>query len=175
MSGAVNAVYTTSAADKTCDGYQYRCHVTDAHNTALDSAAARLTVRAKENTPLTITTQPVDQTIDAGKTATFTIAATGDGVAYQWQINRNDGKGRVNLSGATKASYTTSAADKTCDDYQYRCHVTDASNASLTSAVATLTVHAALPRTGDTAAPALWLGLLLLASAGMLVMRKHSA
>lgn len=100
-------------------------------------------VWTKDAAPLVITKQPTDQTIDEGQTATFSVAAAGDDIAYQWQINCNEGKGWVSLSGAVNAVYTTSAADKTCDGYQYRCHVTDAYNASLTSAVATLTVHAA--------------------------------
>ena len=44
-------------------------------------------------TELNIAVQPVDQYIVEGQQATFTIAATGDGVTYQWYINRNDGRG----------------------------------------------------------------------------------
>jgi hypothetical protein len=51
-----------------------------------------------------ITMQPVSQTITAGQTATFTVAATGSTpLAFQWQ--RND----VNISGANSSTYTTPA------------------------------------------------------------------
>ncbi len=52
----------------------------------------------------TITTQPGNQTVTAGQTATFTVVATGTApLTYQWQKNG------VNVSGATAASYTTAA------------------------------------------------------------------
>ena len=35
--------------------------------------------------PPTITAQPADQTVLAGMTATFTVAATGSLLSYQWQ------------------------------------------------------------------------------------------
>ena len=51
-----------------------------------------------------ITTQPANQTVTAGQTATFTVVASGTApLSYQW---RKDG---VNISGATSASYTTPA------------------------------------------------------------------
>ena len=55
-----------------------------------------------------ITTQPGNATVKVGETATFTIAASGDNLTYQWKINRNDGNGWVNIAGANEASYTTS-------------------------------------------------------------------
>ncbi|MFR6132174.1 MAG: hypothetical protein ACLUI5_01120 [Fusicatenibacter saccharivorans] len=43
-----------------------------------------------------------------GETASFTIAASQVQIllTYQWQIDRNDGKGWVNIDGATATSYT---------------------------------------------------------------------
>ncbi len=53
----------------------------------------------------TITTQPANQTVTAGQTATFTVVAAGAApLNYQWQKNG------VNIAGATSASYTTPAA-----------------------------------------------------------------
>src|SRR5437899_11614807 len=49
-----------------------------------------------------ITAQPVNQTVTAGQTATFSVTAAGTApLAYQWQKNGAD------ISGATAASYTT--------------------------------------------------------------------
>ena len=39
-----------------------------------------------------IITQPGNATVKVGETATFTIAASGDNITYQWKINRNDRK-----------------------------------------------------------------------------------
>src|SRR5215470_15599256 len=48
-----------------------------------------------------ITTQPVNQTVTAGQTATFTVVASGTAkVSYQWQKNG------ANIAGATSASYS---------------------------------------------------------------------
>ncbi|HEY6387534.1 MAG TPA: choice-of-anchor D domain-containing protein, partial [Candidatus Acidoferrum sp.] len=48
----------------------------------------------------TITTQPVNQTVTAGQTATFTVVAGGTApLSYQWQKNG------VNVAGATASSY----------------------------------------------------------------------
>ncbi|HYT24785.1 MAG TPA: carboxypeptidase regulatory-like domain-containing protein, partial [Candidatus Polarisedimenticolia bacterium] len=49
-----------------------------------------------------ITTPPVNQTVTAGQTATFTVVAGGTApLSYQWQ------KSGINIAGATSASYTT--------------------------------------------------------------------
>ncbi len=49
------------------------------------------------------------------------MAATGTDLKYQWQIDRNDGKGFADIAGADRASYTTSAVDKNCNGYKYQC------------------------------------------------------
>ena len=87
-----------------------------------------------------ITTQPTDATVVEGNKATFTVVATGTPEpTYQWQIDRNDGNGFVNIDGATSASYTTSAMVKANDGYKCRCVVTNRKG-SVTSNEATLTV-----------------------------------
>ena len=51
-----------------------------------------------------ITTQPANQAVNIGQTATFSVVATGAApLSYQWRKNA------VNISGATNASYTTPA------------------------------------------------------------------
>ena len=86
-----------------------------------------------------ITTQPGNATVKIGETATFTIAASGDNLTYQWQINRNNGKGFVDITGADKASYTTGVADMLCNGYKYQCVISNSAG-SVTTNAATLTV-----------------------------------
>lgn len=95
-----------------------------------------------------ITSQPKDTTVESGQTATFTVSATGAGLIYQWQINRNDGKGFVDIAGGNEASYTTGKTDTNCNDYSYRCLISN-SNGSVTSKTAALTVTAS-PEAGVT-------------------------
>lgn len=88
-----------------------------------------------------ITSQPQDTAVESGQTATFTVSATGAGLIYQWQINRNDGKGFVDIAGGNEASYTTGKTDTNCNHYSYRCLISN-SNDSVTSKTAVLTVTA---------------------------------
>ena len=86
-----------------------------------------------------ITTQPGNATVKVGETATFTIAASGDNLTYQWKINRNDGNGWVNIAGANAVSYTTSTVDKSCNGFQYKCVVSNsAGNEESNSAILTV-------------------------------------
>lgn len=86
-----------------------------------------------------ITTQPGNATVKAGETATFTIAASGTGLTYQWQIDRNDGKRWVNIDGAIAMNYTTSAVDISCNGFKYQCVVSNSAGTD-TSNTAVLTV-----------------------------------
>ena len=89
-----------------------------------------------------ITTQPGNVTVKKGKTATFTIVASGTDLTYQWMMNRNDGNGWGNIANANAASYTTSAVDKSYNGYQYKCVVSNSAG-TVESSIATLTVQKA--------------------------------
>jgi HYDIN/CFA65/VesB family protein/immunoglobulin I-set domain protein len=94
------------------------------------------TVTAVQAAP-TITTQPASQTVIAGQTATFTVAATGTApMSYQWK------KTGAVISGATSSTYTTPATAITDNAAQFTVVVTNSAG-SATSAAAILTVNAA--------------------------------
>ena len=85
----------------------------------------------------TITTQPANQTVTAGQTATFTVLAAGTApLGYQWQKNS------VNIAGATLASYTTPATT-TADSGASFAVVVSNTAGTVTSSAATLTVNPA--------------------------------
>ena len=86
-----------------------------------------------------ITTQPGNATVKVGETATFTIAVNGTDLTYQWQIDRKDGNGWVNIDGATAAIYTTSTVDINCSGFKYQCVVSNSAGTD-TSNTAVLTV-----------------------------------
>ena len=98
-----------------------------------------------ETTP-TIDTQPASQTVTKGNTATFTVAATGENLSYQWQQSINSGSNWMDISGANVATYTTAATTTSMSGYQYRCVVSNSAG-SVTSKVATLTVNEPAPTT----------------------------
>lgn len=67
-----------------------------------------------------ITTQPTDQTVTAGGTASFTCAAQGGDVAFQWQTKSSDW---TDISGATSGTYSFTATAND-DGRRFRCKVT---------------------------------------------------
>ncbi len=90
-----------------------------------------------QNAAPSITTQPSNQSVTVGQTATFSVAATGTTpLSYQWQ------KGTTPISGATSASYTTPATISADDGSQFQAVVSN-SLGSMTSNTATLRVNAA--------------------------------
>jgi HYDIN/CFA65/VesB family protein/Ig-like domain-containing protein len=83
-----------------------------------------------------ITAQPISQTATAGKTATFTVAATGTApLSYQWQTNG------MPISGATSSSYTTPATTTADNGAQFNVTVSNSAG-NVTSNAVTLTVNA---------------------------------
>jgi hypothetical protein len=78
-----------------------------------------------------ITTQPRDATVLTGASATFTAAAGGSGVSYQWMKNGQP------IAGATAATYTTPAAAWSDENAQFTV-VATGSGGSTTSSTAIL-------------------------------------
>ena len=88
----------------------------------------------------TITTHPFPQTVCAGGNVTFSVAAIGSGLTYQWQLSTNGGASYSNIGGATGTSYTINGALASQNNYMYRCIVSIQCGSS-TSNAATLTVN----------------------------------
>ena len=145
ISGAISSSYTTPATTSSDNGAQFTVVVS---NTAgsVTSSAATLTVNAAPAAP-SITTQPAGQTVTAGQTATFNVAATGTApLNYQWR------KSGVAISGATSSTYTTLATTTSDNGAQFTVVVSNTVG-SVTSNAATLTVNAAQVPPSITAQP----------------------
>jgi hypothetical protein len=94
-----------------------------------------------------ITAQPASQTVTAGQTASFSVAATGTApLSYQWQKNGTA------ISGATSTSYTTPATTSSDNGAQFTVVVSNTAG-SVTGNSATLTVNAAPVAPSITAQP----------------------
>lgn len=134
--GATSGSYTVSAVAAADDGAQFYCAVTDGTDT-LNSCVASLHVSA-----LSISAQPANQTVTAGGSATFTVAAAGgSGVyTYQWESKTASGAWTA-ISGATGASCVVSGTTTAMSGNQYRCVVSDGGG-TVTSNAALLTVNA---------------------------------
>ncbi len=133
ISGATNPTYTfTAQADD--NGKQYRAVFTNSAGSATSNSAS-LTVYVAP----TITTQPSNQTVNAGQTVTFTASANGTPTpTVQWQVSINSGTSWTDLASATSVTYsfTTQAVD---NGKQYRAIFTNAAGSVNTNA-AVLTV-----------------------------------
>jgi len=133
ISGATSPSYTTPATTLADNGSQFTVVVSNSVGN-ISSNPATLSVTAVAPT---ITTQPSNQAVAAGLTATFTVVASGSApLTYQWQ------KGTTNISGATSASYTTPATTLADSGSQFQVVVSNSAG-SATSNAATLTVTAA--------------------------------
>lgn len=82
-----------------------------------------------------VTAQPKSVSVTVGDTATFEVAATGTAVSYQWQIDRNDGNGFVNIDGAIGETYTTGVTDRACNGFKYQCVLSNAAGFVITDTV----------------------------------------
>ena len=114
---AVTNTLTVKAA-KIMSGYLYRCIITDQEGQTV-SAEAELIVLKNPS----IATQPVSQTVKAGETAEFTVAAF-DYESCKWQVSIDGGKTWKNVSATNKSSVTTTLKVKTAkkmNGYRYRC------------------------------------------------------
>ncbi len=138
ISGATAATYTIASVASAQNNNQYRAVVFSCGPTGTNSAAATLTVSAAVN----ITTQPSAVTVCENANATFTAAATGSGVAYQWQVSTNNGGTWSNIAGQTATTLTLTNVSTTLNNNQYRVVVTGTCSPSgVNSNAAILTVN----------------------------------
>jgi Bacterial Ig-like domain (group 2). len=87
-----------------------------------------------------ITTPPVNQTVTAGNTATFSVVATGSNLSYQWQVSTDCGITWSNI-GTNSSSYTTPATDSSFDQNKYQVIVSGSCGSDVTSNIVTLSVN----------------------------------
>src|SRR5260370_19370528 len=145
MSGATSSSYTTAATTSSDDGAQFIVVISNAVGTVSSNPA----ILRVNRTPVgpSITPQPTSQTVVAGQSASFSVAATGTApLSYQWQ------KSGVAIIGATSSSYTTPATTSSDNWTQFSVLVSNTAG-SVTSGAATLTINAAPVPPSITAQP----------------------
>jgi hypothetical protein len=134
LAAATAASYTTPAETSTDNGALFSVVVSNSVGSVTSSSAA-LTVNPAPTLP-SITTQPVNQSVLSGQTATFSVSATGSApLSYQWRKNG------AAISGATAASYTTPAETAGDNGALFTVLVSNSAG-SVTSQNASLTVSA---------------------------------
>ena len=127
IAGATFASYTTPPITQADDGTKYVVSVSDNF-----SGVTSVTVTVNVANAA-ITTQPVNETVAIGQPATFTVAATGSALIYQWRKNN------ISITGANSPSYTTPLVTQADDGTKYVVSVSN-SLGGATSNFVTLTV-----------------------------------
>ncbi len=141
-SGATTSTLTITSSTAGLNGYSYRCVATGVCSPAAISNSAVLTI----NVPPAITAQPLNSSICAGNSTTFSVTAS-NASSYQWQVNQ--GSGFVNLtesapySGVTTSTVTVTGATSGLNGYTFRCVATGSCAPVSASNPATLTVNVA--------------------------------
>jgi len=138
--GATAATFSITGVVATQNNNRYRVNVFSCTPTPITSAAATLTV----NTLAALTTQPTSVVLCEGNTASFTVAAVGTGVTFQWQVSTTGCGGTfTNIAGATTNTLAVANTIASQNGYAYRVVVTGTCN-TVTSACAALTVNTAV-------------------------------
>ncbi len=152
-SGATSATLTLTGILGSMNNYQYRCVVTGSCP-AINSNVAILTV----NTAPNISSQPSASTVCATQNTSFTVAASGTAVTYQWQVSTTGCAGAfVNLvngapySGVTTATLAITNATAAMNGYAYRVVVSGTCAPAATSSCVILTVNTAVTITSQPA------------------------
>ena len=120
----------------------YQCIVSGSCTPAATSNCGTLTV----NTAAAITAQPASTTGCTGGSASFTVAGTGSGLTYNWQVSTDGGLTWNNLSPAvTTATLTLTGVTAGMNNNQYHCLIGGTCSAvPVTSNAATLTLDNAV-------------------------------
>ena len=143
--GATSSTYTIPATSLADSGSVFSVAVSNSAGTAT-SSQARLTVTASAVAPA-IATQPENQSVTPGASASFSISATGTSpLLYQWKKNGTD------ISGANSSTYTL-AATLADNDSLFSVAVSNSAG-SVTSSHARLAVAAELVKPAITTQPA---------------------
>lgn len=117
------------------NGYKFRCVIRDAVGNTVTSKDATLSVAQAIN----ITAQPLNYTGPAGDTAIFKVAAEGEGLTYQWQVNKNGTWANSSMTGCKTNSLSVNITDAR-DGYKFRCVIKNASGITVTTEEVTLFV-----------------------------------
>ena len=149
-SGSKTSELTINHADYSLNNFRYRCRVNSTCGGLVLSDAQILKVLRKP----AITTQPASSTVIVGDDASFTVAATGAGLGYKWQMSSPTGSFVDVVASPTFKNVTTSKlvirnAKSNLNRYKFRCVITgNCDAAELITNAATLTVKAASTREG---------------------------
>ena len=114
---------------------QFYCLVKNSSGKSVKTQSVKVTLIEE----LKISTQPKNKSVKTGKSASFSIKASGSNLSYQWYYKKKGAKSWTKWSGKTNASVSLKAT-KSWNGAQFYCQVKDGYNQSVKSKSAKLTV-----------------------------------
>ena len=117
------------------NGCQYKCVVTDKYGNTVETDPVSLTI----GTSLEIIEQPECYEGYLGEYAIFNVVAQGEGLKYQWQVEK-DGWVNCSVKDGAKTDTLTLLIKESRDGQVYRCVITDKYGTTVTSEEAMLGV-----------------------------------
>ncbi len=87
-----------------------------------------------------VTTPPANVSVCSGSNASFTVAASGSNLAYQWQVSTDGGNTWSNISGANSNTLTLTGVTTASNNNRYRVLLSNTCPSNATSEAAILTV-----------------------------------
>ena len=118
----------TCTPNKSWNGIQLYCLVKDSEGHSVKSRVAKVRVTP----PITIISQTQEVTVRAGKSATFSVSATGRGLTYQWLYKKAGQTTWNQWKGKTTASITV-VSNATWNGMLVQCIITDQNGYTLNS------------------------------------------
>lgn len=121
------------------NGYQFRCKISNSVGTTYSDT---VTLTVTQSMPR-ISKQPDSVTTEDGRSALFSITASGGNLSYQWEHLTSSGGSWEEIDSATGKSLSLDAS-VSMDNYRYRCKVSNAAG-TVYSDSASLTVYTTVP------------------------------
>jgi gliding motility-associated-like protein len=137
--GSTTSTLTISLVEESMANDAFQCVVSATDNCGNPSSVTSNQVALAPAYPVTITTQPADAEACFGTATSFSVAATGTNLSYQWQLSTDGGVSFSNLPSANSAVLNLNNLSINSNGYQYRAVVTGTCSVETTTA-ATLTV-----------------------------------
>lgn len=125
INGAIAASFAYSGVAATDSGKQYRVLVAAGCSSAIPSNAATLIVETRLPA---VVSQPVSSTVCQGNNTSFTVAATGNNLSYQWQCKINAQAGWTNVAAANNCILNLNAVTVAINSSAYRVKIGAACN-----------------------------------------------
>ena len=135
-SGGANTPTFSVKVNESRFGKTYRCKITDQNGHEIFSNEVMI---IEKEVAIVIDQQPVDCTAVVGTTAKFSVAATGEGLTYQWQLKKGNSWANQSSGGATTPNFSVKA-EMSRNGKVYRCLITAANGDQIATDPVTLTV-----------------------------------